>query len=208
MILEAKAKAEAIDECFACLCSIAWMGNWHISSDLKDVAIPLFNSGWTTHEISELLSISVPSIYRWELNIGQFGTVTAPSAIRGRVRVRSSPTRRVSTWSMMLFGFGFGFGFGFSFKYQKNVIIIIIGNCCNKKKPFSAKVFDARYTVVGGDLLPFSWISFIQVKFQSCSLNTVGFDSGSVLTAPVEDVITIRCTWGLNKSQHNTHIVR
>ena len=32
---------------------------------------------------------------------------------------------------MMLFGFGFGFGFSFSFKYQKNVIIIIIGNCCN-----------------------------------------------------------------------------
>ena len=73
------------------------MGNRHISSDLKDVAIQLFNSGWTTHEISELLSISVPSIYRWELNIDQFGTVTAPSAIRGRVRVRSSPTRRVST---------------------------------------------------------------------------------------------------------------
>jgi transposase len=30
---------------------------------------------------------AVPSIYRWQLNIDQFGTVTPPSAIRGRVRV-------------------------------------------------------------------------------------------------------------------------
>lgn len=63
------------------------MGNRHISSDLKDIAIHLFNSGWTIHDVSEALSISVPSIYRWQLNIEQFGTVNPPSAIRGRVRV-------------------------------------------------------------------------------------------------------------------------
>ena len=68
--------------------------------------------------------------------------------------------------------------------------------------PFSANVFEAQYTIAGPDLLPFSSTSFTQLEFQSFSLNTVGLASGSVITAPEEDVITIRCTRDLNNSQY------
>ena len=79
---------------------------------------------------------------------------------------------------------------------------------CKKKKmifkipPFSAKFFEAQYAEAGRHLLPISWTSFIALEFQSCSLNTVGFDNGRDITASVEDVITIRCTWDLNNNQY------
>ena len=77
-----------------------------------------------------------------------------------------------------------------------------------KLPPFSANVFEARYGVEGADLLPISWTSFITFKFQSCSLNKVGFDSGSDRIAPQEDVITIRCTWDLVKSQYKCAYIK
>lgn len=111
------------------------MGNQH---HLKNSVIHLFNSGWTMHEqydISEILSITVCSVYWWQLNTGivdQFGMATPPSAIHGQwsqfqtFRVAKvilllvtqwGGTVLVSNWSAsILFGIRISFGFG---------------NCCN-----------------------------------------------------------------------------
>ena len=71
-----------------------------------------------------------------------------------------------------------------------------------KNPPFSAKVFEAKYAIAGGDLLPISSTTFIELKFQSCSVYTVGLDCGTVMTAAPDDVTTIRCTLDLKKRKY------
>jgi transposase len=61
------------------------MGNRKISSDLKECALRLWNTGWDIEDIHNALGVSRASIYRWEAIFAEFGTVNRPpSPIRGQ----------------------------------------------------------------------------------------------------------------------------
>jgi len=61
------------------------MGNRKISSDLKECALRLWNTGWDVEDIHNALGVSRASIYRWETIFAEFGTVNRPpSPIRGQ----------------------------------------------------------------------------------------------------------------------------
>ncbi|OJA14827.1 hypothetical protein AZE42_13795 [Rhizopogon vesiculosus] len=50
------------------------MGNRKISSDLKECALRLWNTGWDIEDIQNALGVSRASIYRWETVFAEFGT--------------------------------------------------------------------------------------------------------------------------------------
>ncbi|KAG1751893.1 hypothetical protein EDB19DRAFT_1824767 [Suillus lakei] len=51
------------------------MGNRKISSDLKECALRLWNTGWDIKDIQNALGVSRASIYRWESIFAEFGTI-------------------------------------------------------------------------------------------------------------------------------------
>lgn len=60
----------------------------HISSDLKECAMKLWENGWSKEDICFIFSVSRSSLYRWATLIETFGSVTPPpSPIRGRPRI-------------------------------------------------------------------------------------------------------------------------
>ncbi|KAJ7733341.1 hypothetical protein B0H16DRAFT_1328220 [Mycena metata] len=66
------------------------MGNRRISSDLKDCALHLWSTGWTTEDICYAFRVSPRSLYRWRAIFEEFGQVTKPpSVLRGRDRIVS-----------------------------------------------------------------------------------------------------------------------
>lgn len=64
------------------------MVNRRISSDLKERALELWQSGWEQEDICYAFHVSSRSLYRWRAILDQFGTVTKPpSPLRGRTRI-------------------------------------------------------------------------------------------------------------------------
>lgn len=64
------------------------MGNRRISSDLKELALDLWSTGWDTTDICYIFRVSRSSLYRWQKLFEEFGAVTRPpSPIRGRPRI-------------------------------------------------------------------------------------------------------------------------
>jgi hypothetical protein len=50
------------------------LGNRKISSDLKECALRLWNTGWDIEDIYNALGVSRASIYRWESIFAEYGT--------------------------------------------------------------------------------------------------------------------------------------
>ncbi|KAJ7203862.1 hypothetical protein GGX14DRAFT_332055, partial [Mycena pura] len=76
-------------------CPSAAMGNRHISSDLKECALRLWELGWDQLEITQILCVSRSSIYRWRKIFEEFGT---PNNSHARIGGRPSIiTRAVLT---------------------------------------------------------------------------------------------------------------
>ncbi|KAJ7723041.1 hypothetical protein B0H16DRAFT_1334353 [Mycena metata] len=66
------------------------MGNRRISSDLKERALVLWESGWEIKDICYAFHVSPRSLYRWRETFDEFGKVTKPpSPLRGRERIIS-----------------------------------------------------------------------------------------------------------------------
>ncbi|KIK58448.1 hypothetical protein GYMLUDRAFT_246144 [Collybiopsis luxurians FD-317 M1] len=87
------------------------MGNCHISSDLKETALRLWEAGWNTSDICSVLAVSQASLYHWRNIFEEFGEVTRPpSAIRGRPRIIGmlalQKMENVQVAYSMLTGFG------------------------------------------------------------------------------------------------------
>jgi transposase len=60
----------------------------HISSDMKECALRLWESGWSRQDVCSVLGVSRASIYRWAELLETFGSVTPPPPpIRGRPRI-------------------------------------------------------------------------------------------------------------------------
>lgn len=60
----------------------------HISSDMKDCALRLWETGWAKEDICSVLCVSRSSLYRWAKIFDDFGSVTPPpSPMRGRPRL-------------------------------------------------------------------------------------------------------------------------
>jgi transposase len=69
------------------------MVNRKISADIKQCAVTLWNCGWQLGVIGNILGISQRSIYRWQENLGQHGSVLPPpSPLRGRPRLIARAT--------------------------------------------------------------------------------------------------------------------
>ncbi|KAK6969656.1 DDE-3 domain-containing protein [Favolaschia claudopus] len=64
------------------------MVNRHISSDLKERALALWEAGWSREDICYAFHVSPRSLYRWRSIFEEFGKVTKPpSPFRGRERI-------------------------------------------------------------------------------------------------------------------------
>ncbi|KAJ7577940.1 hypothetical protein C8J56DRAFT_746542, partial [Mycena floridula] len=64
------------------------MVNRKISSDVKEIALQLWEIGWEIEDICESLGISSKSFRRWQHIFKDFGSVTKPpSPFRGRPRL-------------------------------------------------------------------------------------------------------------------------
>jgi transposase len=69
------------------------MGNRRISSDLKERALLLWESGWEIKDICYVFHVSPRSLYRWCEIFDEFGKVTKPpSPLRGHERIISLAT--------------------------------------------------------------------------------------------------------------------
>jgi len=61
------------------------MGNRHISADLKECALRLWEAGWSRSDLCSALCVSQASLYRWIHIFDEFGSVTPPPPpLRGR----------------------------------------------------------------------------------------------------------------------------
>lgn len=59
-----------------------------ISSDLKECALRLWNSGWDMQDLTEVLGVSQSSVYRWQEIFEQYGaTERRPSSLKGPARI-------------------------------------------------------------------------------------------------------------------------
>ena len=66
----------------------AVMVYWHISSDMKDCALCLWETGWSKEDICSILCVSQSSLYRWAQIFEDFGSVTPPpSLMHGQPRI-------------------------------------------------------------------------------------------------------------------------
>jgi transposase len=64
------------------------MGNHHISPDLKECALSLWDRGWAELDICEALGISHSSLFHWRSIFNEFGSPQhPPSPLRGQTRV-------------------------------------------------------------------------------------------------------------------------
>jgi transposase len=64
------------------------MGFRHISSDMKECGLRLWEAGWSTTDICSALCFSIASLYRWRSLLDQFGSVERPrAALCGRPRL-------------------------------------------------------------------------------------------------------------------------
>ena len=64
------------------------MGYRPISSDMKECALRLWQSGWARQDICAALCISQASLYRWAHILDEFGSVVQPhSPLQGRPRL-------------------------------------------------------------------------------------------------------------------------
>lgn len=60
------------------------MGNRHIPSELKDIALELWDAGWDISDITYILHISRRSLYRWRNLLETYGsTKPQPAPLRG-----------------------------------------------------------------------------------------------------------------------------
>lgn len=60
----------------------------HISSDMKDCVLRLWETGWAKEDICLVLCVLRSSLYRWAKIFDDFGSVTPPpSPMRGRPRL-------------------------------------------------------------------------------------------------------------------------
>lgn len=63
------------------------MGNKRISSDIKETALRLLESGWSANDICAALLVSPRSLYRWKQIFLEWGSVNRPeSVLHGRPR--------------------------------------------------------------------------------------------------------------------------
>ena len=61
------------------------MGNCHISKDVKQIALKLWNQGWETEDICDILDISCASLYRWQAIFEEHGSIIhPPSPLKGQ----------------------------------------------------------------------------------------------------------------------------
>ena len=61
---------------------------WHISSDMKDCTLQLWETGWAKEDICSVLCVSHSSLYQWAQIFDNFGSVTPPpSLMHGRPRL-------------------------------------------------------------------------------------------------------------------------
>ena len=61
------------------------MGNRRISEDVKKIALKLWNQGWETEDITDILGISCASLYRWQAIFEEHGSVIRPpSPLKGQ----------------------------------------------------------------------------------------------------------------------------
>ena len=61
--------------------------NCHISTDLKECALHLWDLGWELEEISFAFGVSTCSCYRWQQSVEAHGSVNCPpSPLRGRAQ--------------------------------------------------------------------------------------------------------------------------
>lgn len=59
-----------------------------IGSDLKECALNLWQSGWSTMDICSALCVSLPSLYHWRSLLESFGSVERPpNPLQGRPRM-------------------------------------------------------------------------------------------------------------------------
>jgi transposase len=64
------------------------MGNRRISSDIKQCALRLWDSGWELEDVCFALMVSRASIYRWQAIFEQYGNVNRPpSPLIGPTRI-------------------------------------------------------------------------------------------------------------------------
>ena len=54
------------------------MGNHHISKDVKQIALKLWNQGWEAEDICDILDISCASLYQWQVIFEEHGSVIRP----------------------------------------------------------------------------------------------------------------------------------
>ncbi|KAJ2911303.1 hypothetical protein MD484_g9111, partial [Candolleomyces efflorescens] len=59
-----------------------------ISQEFKECALSLWERGWDVNDIADILCVSRASIYRWQANLDNYGTIIRPS-IRGAPRIIS-----------------------------------------------------------------------------------------------------------------------
>ena len=63
------------------------MVNRHISEDLKECAVGLYERGWSSHDICDVLAVSRASFFRWYSCYRSHSSVVQPrSALKGRPR--------------------------------------------------------------------------------------------------------------------------
>ncbi|KIM66080.1 hypothetical protein SCLCIDRAFT_39391, partial [Scleroderma citrinum Foug A] len=61
------------------------MGNCHISEDVKQIALKLWNQGWEAEDICDILDISCASLYRWQAIFEEHSSVVRPpSPLKGQ----------------------------------------------------------------------------------------------------------------------------
>ncbi|KAK0457263.1 uncharacterized protein EV420DRAFT_1621110 [Desarmillaria tabescens] len=66
------------------------MGNHHIPTQIKDIALELWTLGWELSDICHIFHVSPSSLYRWHNLFETFGTpANRPAPFRGRPRIVS-----------------------------------------------------------------------------------------------------------------------
>ncbi len=64
------------------------MGNRHIPTQIKDIALELWTLGWEPSDICHIFHVSPSSLYRWRNLFETFGTpANRPAPFRGRPRI-------------------------------------------------------------------------------------------------------------------------
>ena len=71
--------------CLHAQCLTTTMGNRHISEDVKQIALKLWNQGWEAEDICDILNISCASLYRRQVIFEEHGSIICPpSPLKGQ----------------------------------------------------------------------------------------------------------------------------